>query len=380
MTVIWAPGRAAIIEAASPATAPERSSVSSATVAAGAGLSRGLWLPLLLVLCLLSCAPRPATPSGSRLYVTNEMSGDLSIIDVDGRRTIGRIALGKRPRGIVASPDGRLLYIALSGSPVGGPGVDESTLPPADKAADGIAVFDIAAGRVLRVIRGVSDPETVAVSRDGRRLYVASEDTGRLIVLDAEGGGIRAAIPVGGEPEGVAVSPDGALIYATSEADHSVAVIEAGSLRVRARVPVGERPRNAVFTAGSDRAFVPGESDGTITSIDVPADRPAGTARLAGENIRPMGVALSRDGRSLFVTTGRGRQLLRLDPATLRETGRVEVGDRPWGLALSPDGRFVFTANGPSNDVAMVDANTLRIAARFAGGQRPWGVAFLPSH
>jgi YVTN family beta-propeller protein len=163
------------------------------------------------------------------------MSGDLSIIDVDARRTIGRVALGKRPRGIVASPDGRLLYIALSGSPAAGPGVDESTLPPADKAADGIAVFDVAEGRVLRVIRGVSDPETIAVSPDGRSLYVASEDTGRLIVLDAEGGGIRAAIPVGGEPEGVAVSPDGALVYATSEADHMVTVIEAGTFRVRGR-------------------------------------------------------------------------------------------------------------------------------------------------
>jgi YVTN family beta-propeller protein len=336
------------------------------------------WLSLFPVLFLLDCAA-PSPPQGTRLYVTNEMSGDLSIIDAGARRPIGRVALGKRPRGIVASPDGRLLYIALSGSPVGGPGVDESTLPPADKTADGIAVFNIAEGRVLRVIRGVSDPETVAVSRDGHRLYVASEDTGRLIVLDAEGGGVRAAIPVGGEPEGVAVSPDGALLYATSEADHSVTVIEAGSLRVRARVPVGERPRNAVFTADSRRAFVPGESDGTITVIDVPANRAIGTARLEGENIRPMGVALSRDGRSLFVTTGRGRQLLRLDPATLRVTGRVEVGDRPWGLALSPDGRFVFTANGPSDDVAMVDAASLRVVARFPVGRRPWGVAVAPS-
>jgi YVTN family beta-propeller protein len=114
-----------------------------------------LLLTLFPAVLLFGCASPPAPPP-NRLYVTNEMSGDLSIIDFDGRRTIGRVALGRRPRGIVASPDGRLLYIALSGSPVGGPGVDESTLPPADKAADGIAVFDIAEGRVLRVIRGVS--------------------------------------------------------------------------------------------------------------------------------------------------------------------------------------------------------------------------------
>ena len=33
-----------------------------------------------------------------------------------------------------------LLYVALSGSPIAPPGVDEDTLPPADKTADGIGV------------------------------------------------------------------------------------------------------------------------------------------------------------------------------------------------------------------------------------------------
>jgi YVTN family beta-propeller protein len=336
----------------------------------------GLFPTLLL---LFGCA-QPASPPSARLYVTNEMSGDLTIIDPEARRVIGRVALGKRPRGIVAGPDGRLLYIALSGSPVGGPGVDESTLPPADKAADGIAVFDVAEGRVLRIIRGVSDPETVAVSPDGRTLYVASEDTGQLIVFDAASGGRRGAIPIGGEPEGVAVSPDGRLVYATSEEDNQVAVVDARTLRVRARVPVGERPRNAVFTPDGRRAFVPGESDGTIAAIDVASDRRIGLARLEGENVRPMGVALSRDGGALFATTGRGRRLLRIDPATLRVTGSVEVGQRPWGIALSRDGRFVFTANGPSNDVAMIEAASLRVVARFPAGDRPWGLTLVPMH
>ena len=330
-----------------------------------------LRLFLLAFLILAGCG-REAAPPTVRLYVTNEMSGDLTIIDPEARRVIGRVALGKRPRGIVASPDGRLLYIALSGSPVAGPGVDEATLPPADKAADGIAIFDVASGRVTRVLRGVSDPETVAVSPDGATLYIASEDRGQLIVMGARSGAVHAAVPVGGEPEGVAVSPDGSLVYVTSEEDHSVAVVEAARRQVRARIPVGERPRNALFSADGRRAFVPGETDGTVTAIDVAADRVTGRVRIEGENIRPMGLMLTPNG--LFVTTGRGRQLVRLDPATLRVTGRVVVGERPWGIAPSPDGRFLFTANGPSNDVTMVDAASLGVVARFRAGDRPWGV------
>ena len=83
-----------------------------------------------------------------RVYVTNELSGDLTVIDGETHTVVATAPLGKRPRGIQASSDGTHLYIALSGSPLAPPGVDESTLPPADKSADGIGVFSLKAQRV----------------------------------------------------------------------------------------------------------------------------------------------------------------------------------------------------------------------------------------
>src|SRR5262245_41158056 len=88
-----------------------------------------------------SPAPEPAAetrseataPSGPRLYVTNEVSGDLSVIDATTQTVIKTIPLGKRPRGIQISPDKTKFYVALSGSPIAGPGVDESKLPPPDR-------------------------------------------------------------------------------------------------------------------------------------------------------------------------------------------------------------------------------------------------------
>jgi YVTN family beta-propeller protein len=339
-----------------------------------------LALPALAACSGSNDATQNETGSAARqpaylVYATNERSGDISIIDPELKVVIGRIPIGKRPRGLVASPDRKLLYVALSGSPIGGPGVDESTLPPADKAADGLAVIDIATRKVLRTLRGISDPEQLAMTKDGRRLYVASEDTGQLIAIGTNGRTV-ASLTVGDEPEGVAISPDGAVVLATSEADHSVAIVRGGDHpRVTGRIIVGERPRNAGFL-GNDRALVPGEFDASLTLVDYAAAKRLRTITLPKAE-RPMGVAVAADG-VVYVTTGRGGKLYRIDPrdaaASSPVLGSVVVGERPWGLALSPDGTRAFTANGPGNDVTIVDLPSMRVIGRVPTRGGPWGV------
>src|SRR6478672_8558366 len=84
--------------------------------------------------------PKPALPSGPVLYVSDETGGNVIVIDPVAGQVVDRIAVGKRPRAIRVSRDGKQLLVALSGSAIGGPNVDESKLPPPDRAADGIGV------------------------------------------------------------------------------------------------------------------------------------------------------------------------------------------------------------------------------------------------
>src|SRR5690606_39229664 len=60
----------------------------------------------------------PLQAGSYRVLVTNERSGDLSVIDGATREVLATLPLGKRPRGLKISPDGKLLYVALSGSPI----------------------------------------------------------------------------------------------------------------------------------------------------------------------------------------------------------------------------------------------------------------------
>jgi YVTN family beta-propeller protein len=108
--------------------------------------------------------------------------------------------------------------------------------------------------------------------------------------------------------------------------------------------------------------------------IDAGARRVLGTIPVgAGE--KPMGIAVSRDGSRLYVTTGRGGTVVVIDPLARRILGTLAVGPRPWGIALSGDGRQLYTAKGPSGDVSVVDVATLSVVRRIPVGKMPWGVA-----
>src|SRR5215510_11084128 len=160
----------------------------------------------------LSCNRGSTVPSRKpavTVYVTNEASGDLSVIDAAKNEVIATLSLGKRPRGIQITPDRKNIFVALSGSPIAGPGVDEDSLPPPDKSADGIGIVDVDRNAFLRLMPVGSDPEQIAISRDGGKLYVANEDAGVASVVDARSGQIVKTLPVGKEPEGVGISPDG---------------------------------------------------------------------------------------------------------------------------------------------------------------------------
>jgi YVTN family beta-propeller protein len=346
-------------------------------------------LPIVLtVLGLLAgCStPAPEAPKAApvqklgayAIYVTNENGGDVSVIDSDSLEVIATIPVGKRPRGIHAAPDSRTFYVALSGSPPAPPGVDESTLPPPDKSADGIGVVDVASGKVTRVIKSGSDPEEFDLSLDGKLLFVSNEDEGKVSITDIAEGKMLVALPVGEEPEGVTTSPDGKFVYVTSEDGGTVTVVDPAAHKSIKTFKVGRRPRSVAFLPNGKHAYVTNENDGFVTLVDSVKHRSLRTIRLgeAGK-VKPMKAIVSKDGSKVYVSSGRGKNVYIIDTAKNDVTGTIEVGKRPWGIALSPDGTKLFAADGPSNEVVVIDLATQAVVKKIKVGQGPWGVMTL---
>ena len=108
-----------------------------------------------------------------------------------------------------------------------------------------------------------------------------------------------------------------------------------------------------------------------------------------------MGTVVSRDGKELYVSTGRGNAIAIIDTQKLNAqaspllsargqgegeesiVAMIPVGNRVWGIALDPAGSKLYTANGASNDVSVVDVKSRKELRRIKVGDGPWGIAIV---
>ncbi len=327
---------------------------------------------------------------GFQVYVSNERSGDVTVIDGATLKAVATFPVGKRPRGIHAGPDGKQVYVALSGTPIEGPPEldakgnpvfkrdkdDDDDKVASDKSADGVGVIDVATRKVVKKINVGSDPEEFDVSADGKQLFVSNEDVKTASLIDIASGKVAHIVPLSQEPEGVAVTPDGKRLFVTCETGGDIFVIDLATFKVVGQTKVGQRPRSVAFVQGGKLAVVPSESAGMLYVIDTAKIAVVKTITLP-KGARPMRLRVSADGAKLYASTGRAGTVAVLNTADFAVIDDIKVGQRPWGIALSPDGKYLFSANGPSNDVSVVDLATGKETARIKAGASPWGVAIV---
>jgi YVTN family beta-propeller protein len=326
-----------------------------------------------------------------QIYVSNEKSGDITVINGSDNQVLATIPVGKRPRGIHASPDGKTVYVALSGTPIAAPPQldvkgnpifqkgkddDDDDSVKADKSADAIGVVDVAQGKLTGKISAGSDPEEFSLSRDGTKLYVSNEDVKTASVINIATGKVEHIIAVGQEPEGVATTPDGKRFYVTCEAGGEIYVVDTAGYTTIGHFKVNLRPRSMDFLPGGGIGFIPSESTGELNVIDTVNFKVLKVITLPAGS-RPMSVKVAANGQKVYVSNGRAGTVSVLDSRTYELLNTIKVGVRPWVIALSPDGKFLYTANGPSNDVSVVDLEANKEIARVKAGMSPWGVTVV---
>jgi YVTN family beta-propeller protein len=302
---------------------------------------------------------------GATAYVSDRRSGTVSQVDLTARRVSRAFTVGDGPAGMALDADERFLYVANGNS-------------------NDISVVDLASGREVRRLAAGQNPHDVALAPDGRHIYVTNRLSNpvpfrtapitEVTVIDTRVQHVseRRELRDAHMLQGLDFTPRGDLalvtltrpknLLPTSQVQGGWMVTfglgvlapgeHGGTWQVLLDDPNAAYadPYDVVVTPDGRRAFVSQSGANVVSVIDLDSlravlavARPGGASRLGDD------LGLS----SRYVVA------------------RVPTGPNPMGLAVSPDGKSVYVAERLADRVAILSVDSLRMVGDIdLGGPR----------
>ena len=327
------------------------------------------------------------SPDG-KLLVTAGLTHDLVVLDPATRKITQHVAFpsdkarehtaisavilspdGKAElsfTGLAFSPDGTRIYLAnVNGDiKVFGVGKDKKVFPQ----------FSIALPLAKAPERDEEIPAGIAVSADGKKIYVAGNLSNRLFELDAATGELLRTWEVGVAPFDVVLS------------GHKVYVSNWGGRRPDAGSATGPAGQGT-FVRVDARSIA---SEGSVTVIDLAQPAVAATQKQIITGPHACALALSPNGRWLVVASAGSDMLSVIDTrndevaetVTARQTPGDPFGAQPNALAFDKSGKKLFVCNGTQNAVAVFqfDPTATKLLGLIPVGWFPGAIVFDARH
>jgi gliding motility-associated-like protein len=264
-----------------------------------------------------------ATPTGSGFaYIANSGSDNVSVINTTTHAVLPPIAVDNQPWGVAVSPDGRLVYVVNKNNQNGR--ITNSSLSIIDAATNTIIGSPITLGR---------DGGSIAISPDGKKAFVANKVSNQVAVVDL-------------------------LTYSVSYINITYALAVAVS-------------------SDGKRLYVIGDSNTATGKLYVLDTKNYQYLATVDVGLGITGIVVSPDCNKVYLTNDFATTISVLDAATF-SIKNINVGGYPFAITITPDGNTVYTANNISNSVSIINTVTGAVATLPIAGQ-PYGIAVSPN-
>lgn len=236
--------------------------------------------------------------------------------------------------------------------------------------------------------------QALATSPDGRKLYVASRGfgavPGSIAVVDTARRqliGRPTVVAAPATPTALVASPDGKRVYVAA-GSAGVLVLEAalGSVVDTITVAAGsvalDNPHGIAMSPDGRLLYVTDNREGGSLSIIDLATKAVDSVTMGSTEI-PLGVAMHPDGTKIYLAVAdalqSGSDSVRVLAAGTGQTLQtLPAGARPTGLAVVPDGSRLYVTNQLATTVDVFDTATGSSAGSIAAGLAPTGIAASP--
>lgn len=159
------------------------------------------------------------------VYSTMQDSDELVAIDIATQTIKWRVKTGPMPADVYGSPDGKHLFVGLTGG-------------------DSVEVFDISGREAVSVkrVKTGNGAHAFRAAGDGRHLYVSNRVANSISKIDMNTQQVVESYPVPGGPDCMDVSADGRYIYVSSRWARKLSVVDTQAKKVVRQVNVGKSP------------------------------------------------------------------------------------------------------------------------------------------
>ncbi len=261
---------------------------------------------------------------GTELFAATDHN-TVDIYDLSTVSMLASIPMGGIPTDITRSPDGNWIFtVVAAGTP-------------------GVVVIDPRRNQAVRFIPtpamsngSPAVPTAVAVNNDSTRCYVSlsSPKAGEVVEIDTVTRKVLRRAHVGAQPLGLALTPDGRVLFVANNASATVSVVNTATMTQITQVHVGIAPCRIVVRPDGTKAYVSCKGSGTVAVIKGispnAASIPVGTS--------PTGIAVSQDGHRVYVSnTDAGTvSTIDTDRDVVENVTNDQPNSRPFGIAVGP--------------------------------------------
>jgi YVTN family beta-propeller protein len=270
------------------------------------------------------------SPDGAHAYASAGGNNKIRVYDVHGQTLTERDpiplptsgAQGQRinpyPAGLTVSADGRTLYVA-------------------DNLADAVSIVDLPGRAVQATVPVGHNPYTVLLSNDGGgTAYVSNWGEQTVSVLDTTARAVQQTVKVGTHPSALALNPRRDELYVANSDSNTISVVSTSTNQVVRSIdlapypgaPTGSSPNALTVSSDGDRLYVANAENNDVAVVHL-----AGRARVDENQGDQQGTARS------------GQRAERGSDAPDRIAGLIPTAWYPAGLALDRDGKTLFVAN-----------------------------------
>jgi YVTN family beta-propeller protein len=288
-------------------------------------------------------------PASSRLYVADQNSSEVSIINLTNNEVVGTLAfpsggpisslafdnLSQELYGVDAS-NGYVDAVSLAGNfstaaeiKVGTPYIvayDPGTgeVLVGSGMADQLLVYNGTNHTLLNSYSTSGTPEGIAIDAAAGEAFVACSSSNSVEQILLANGSAR-NFSVGTAPSGVVLDPTNNSLLVSNSGSDNVSVVNLTNFSVRA-VPVGSAPSAIVYDAPAGEVYVANSAGSNLSLLN--ASRPSLATSLDVGSF-PAFLACDAAANLLFVSATSSYNISELNTSTENVSGEVTVGATP---------------------------------------------------